>query len=338
MKIDHKPGSELMAVTGANGRQILLDREERQALLLHLLEDKAQETIEIKRGNASSSSSAKGTWFGTGDESNLVYQVSALRCQIAYIKHLENDKDALQAHVKELNYRPESCYTSPEQRRALLRHLLEAEALESPEEKNRKQAAQLEDARKMYLELNRALKDEVARLKVELEENRAHTLLLENAAMTTLGINNEEQYGFHIEGDPGEQLFGTLAEAIAATAGIDNREIADLQDTIDRLVAELESTRQARLCELLEAEARERGWRVVFSPADPPYQKFDRLDLLNEHGNCLACTEWLSDGTFHDAEIFWEGQDGEFALHLMPMLNSAALAEKRRRESEDQDV
>lgn len=216
-------------------------------------------------------------------------------------------------------------------REALLNHLLEGESLPS-----------VEDLITIYKPVPYSEWEEMqaknAILQSELEENRAHTLLLENAAMTTLGINHEEQYGFHVEGDPGEQLFGTLAEAIAATAGVDNREIADLQDTIGRLAAELESTRQARLCELLEAEARERGWRVVFSPADPPYQKFDRLDLLNEHGNCLACTEWLSDGTFHDAEIFWEGQDGEFALHLMPMLNSAALAEKRRRESEDQDV
>lgn len=53
-----------MAVTGANGRQILLDREERKALLRHLLKDEAQETIETNRGTASSSSSAKGTWFG----------------------------------------------------------------------------------------------------------------------------------------------------------------------------------------------------------------------------------------------------------------------------------
>lgn len=46
MKIDHKPGDKIMAVTGANGRQVLLNREERETLLRHLLEAEGLPTLE----------------------------------------------------------------------------------------------------------------------------------------------------------------------------------------------------------------------------------------------------------------------------------------------------
>lgn len=213
MKIDHKPGSELMAVTGANGRQILLDREERGTLLKHLLNSlgvpewpgypvdapgftEANDWHSILRGLSRQ--------LKESDAKNKLLQEENER--------LENVKDDLieMAHnrgepvedlefVIELRNENTRLQSELDSTRAKLEEA--DKAVTWLQDKNRKQASQLEDARKMYLDLNKALKVENADLKADVE-------------------------GLAVE----------------------------LHETRENLKA----TRQARLSELLEAEARER--------------------------------------------------------------------------------
>ena len=148
-------------------------------------------------------------------------------------------------------------------------------------------------------------------------------------------------------------MFGTLAEAIAATAEIDNRAIAELQDTIDRLAEELElqddrvdqahstgydngyrmgreSIRQARLVELLEAEAGERVDEVpssVWSPSLSAYDTGLRFVCDDASVSLSSCGVLRLEGARLDCSE---------ASNLILCL-AAALAEKRKREGEVSD-
>lgn len=265
MKIDHKPGSEIMAVTGENGRQILLNAKERRALLDHLLDTDGLPGVEEIEG---------------------------------------------------------------------LRRKMEKVGFEN----------------------------------VYLSQRNQEMWADRETVLTCLGINYDPDYGYYVECDPGEQLYPTLRDAVGAVVMIDNAEKNDLrrqlsdaeaaasgmsrdltemgenaESTIDKLMgelaesrrlhqdmcAEVESlsklvfdTRQSRLTELLEEQARERVHAI-------PFGENVRFENSAGHGASLThrkgvygfCLPGFETNEKHAEAIFWG--------------LAAALAEKRRRESED---